>query len=164
VTSNAVFDSAPSWSPDGSRIAFERGPAGDDPGKDLWSMAADGTDQRPLAAAAGTQESPDWQPLPVAPPANAAVPPPSGATGPSRAAAPRLTLRLAQRQSPRTLRRRGLVVSIGCSAACRLDARLRRGRLTLGHARGSLRAAGARRLTIRLTARTRAALGSRQLA
>ena len=36
LTDNAVFDSAPSWSPDGSHIAFERGPAGDDPGNDVW--------------------------------------------------------------------------------------------------------------------------------
>ena len=48
ITDNAVFDSSPSWSPDGRRIAFERGPAGDDPGNDVWSMAADGSDQRQL--------------------------------------------------------------------------------------------------------------------
>ena len=39
ITDNAVFDSAPSSSPDGRRIAFERGPAGDDPGNDVWSMS-----------------------------------------------------------------------------------------------------------------------------
>ena len=205
ITDNAVFDSSPSWSPDGRRIAFERGPAGDDPGNDVWSMAADGTDQRqltttagldegpawspsgsriaftstrsgssdiwtmaadgtdqrPLAALPGTQESPDWQPLPAAPPADVGAPPPSAVTAPSRPPAqgpPRLTLGLAAGQSLRTLRRRGLVVRIGCSAACRLEARLLRGRVTIGRAKGSLRAAGTKRLTIRLTARARARL------
>ncbi len=62
VTDNAVFDSAPSWSPDGRRIAFERGPAGDDPGNDVWSMAADGGDQRQLTTTAGLDEGPGWSP------------------------------------------------------------------------------------------------------
>ena len=110
ITDNAVFDSSPSWSPDGRRIAFERGrramipattsgrwprtaptsassttSAGLDEGpawspsgariaftstrsgsSDIWTMAADGTDQRPLTALPGTEESPDWQPLPGA--------------------------------------------------------------------------------------------------
>ena len=62
ITDNAVFDSSPSWSPDGRRIAFERGPAGDDPGNDVWSMAADGTDQRQLTTSAGLDEGPAWSP------------------------------------------------------------------------------------------------------
>ena len=62
ITDNAVFDSSPSWSPDGRRIAFERGPAGDDPGNDVWSMAADGTDQRQLTTTAGLDEGPAWSP------------------------------------------------------------------------------------------------------
>ncbi len=62
LTDNAVFDSSPCWSPDGRRIAFERGPAGDDPGNDVWSMAADGTDQRQLTTTAGLDEGPSWSP------------------------------------------------------------------------------------------------------
>jgi dipeptidyl aminopeptidase/acylaminoacyl peptidase len=62
ITDNAVFDSSPAWSPDGRRIAFERGPAGDDPGNDVWSMAADGTDQRQLTTSAGLDEGPAWSP------------------------------------------------------------------------------------------------------
>ena len=62
LTDNAVFDSSPSWSPDGARIAFERGPAGDDPGNDIWSMAADGGDQRQLTTSAGLDEGPSWSP------------------------------------------------------------------------------------------------------
>jgi Tol biopolymer transport system component len=61
LTENAEFDSSPSWSPDG-RIAFECGPAGDDPGNDVWSMAADGTDQRRLTTTAGLDEGPAWSP------------------------------------------------------------------------------------------------------
>jgi Tol biopolymer transport system component len=62
LTDNAEFDSSPSWSPDGRRIAFERGPAGDDPGNDVWSMAADGADQRRLTTTAGLDEGPSWSP------------------------------------------------------------------------------------------------------
>ena len=56
------------------------------------------------------------------------------------------------------LRRAGLVLRIRCSAACRLDARLLRDGATVGRARGSLRTAGTKTLTIRLTARARARL------
>ena len=62
LTDNSVFDSSPSWSPDGKRLAFERGPAGDDPGNDVWSMAADGADQRQLTTTAGLDEGPSWAP------------------------------------------------------------------------------------------------------
>ncbi len=62
ITDNVVFDSSPSWSPDGRRIAFERGPAGDDPGNDVWSMAADGTDQHQLTTTPGLDEGPSWSP------------------------------------------------------------------------------------------------------
>lgn len=224
ITDNAVFDSSPSWSPDGRRIAFERGPAGDDPGNDVWSMAADGTDQRQLTTSAGldegpswspggsriaftstragssdiwtmaadgsdqqrltalpgTEESPDWQALPGAPagggvapvgsaPSNETVAPAVGAARSSRA--PKLSLRLAAGQSLRTLARTGLVVRIGCSKPCRLDARLvldrvTAGRLrlapsaTVGRASRRLRAAGTAKLTIRLTRRARARLAT----
>jgi hypothetical protein len=124
-------------------------------------MAADGADQRPLTALPGTEESPDWQPLPGAPAANGALPLPAPVAAPSRPArrsAPRLTLSLRAAQNLRTVRRAGLVVRIRCSAACRLDARLLLGGATVGRARGSLRAAGTKTLTIRLTARARARL------
>ncbi len=62
LTDNAVFDSSPCWSPDGSRLAFERGPKGDDPGNDIWSMAADGGDQRQLTTTTGLDEGPSWSP------------------------------------------------------------------------------------------------------
>jgi TolB protein len=221
ITDNGVFDSSPSWSPDSRRIAFERGPAGDDPGNDVWSMAADGTEQRQLTTSAGldegpawspsgsriaftstrsgssdtwtmaadgtdqqrltalpgTEESPDWQPLPGTPAVPAGAPPSNDAVAPApltsaaRRSRARLSVRLAAGQSVQTLGRRGLVVRIGCSKPCRLDARLRldrgtAGRLrlaasaTIGRARRTLRAAGTAKLTIRLTRRARARLAT----
>ncbi len=62
LTNNAIFDSSPSWSPDGRRIAFERGPAGDDAANDVWSMAADGSDELRLTTAPGLDEGPSWSP------------------------------------------------------------------------------------------------------
>ena len=102
-------------------------------------------------------------------PSNDTVAPAVGAARSSRA--PKLSLRLAAGQSLRTLARRGLVVRIGCSMPCRLDARLlldritaRRLRLaasaTVGHASRRLRAAGTAKLTIRLTRRARARLAT----
>src|SRR3954453_4910747 len=69
ITHNALFDSAPAWSPDPSRLAFERG----DPGADvpsnasygsmeIWTMAADGGDQRQVTSNAVHDEGPAWAP------------------------------------------------------------------------------------------------------
>jgi hypothetical protein len=158
LTTTAGLDEGPAWSPSGSRIAFTSTRSGS---SDIWTMAADGTDQRPLTALPGTEESPDWQPLPGTPAANGALPLPAPGAAPSRRAsrsAPRLTLVLRAAQSLRTVRRAGLVVRVRCSAACGLDARLLRDGATVGRARGSLRAAGTKTVTIRLTARARARL------
>ncbi len=68
LTSNADFDSAPSWSPDGKRILFERAPAGTfTPGteaqeKDLYVMHADGTHVRRLTDSPGLDEGPEFSP------------------------------------------------------------------------------------------------------
>jgi Tol biopolymer transport system component len=66
LTSNADFDSAPSWSPDGKWILFERAPAGTfTPGteaqeKDIYVMRADGTDVRRLTDSPGLDEGPEF--------------------------------------------------------------------------------------------------------
>jgi Tol biopolymer transport system component len=68
LTSNADFDSAPSWSPDGRRILFERAPAGTfTPGteaqeKDVYVMRADGTHVRRLTDSPGIDEGPEFSP------------------------------------------------------------------------------------------------------
>jgi hypothetical protein len=68
LTSNADFDSAPSWSNDGSHIVFERAPAGTfTPGseaqeKDVYVMRADGTHVRRLTDSPGLDEGPEFSP------------------------------------------------------------------------------------------------------
>src|SRR4051794_2643960 len=69
LTDNALFDSAPAWSPDGTGLAFERGDPGADvpanasyPSMELWTMAADGGDQRQITSNAVHEEGPAWAP------------------------------------------------------------------------------------------------------
>jgi Tol biopolymer transport system component len=68
LTSNADFDSAPSWSNDGKQIVFERAPAGTfTPGieaqeKDVYVMRADGTNVRRLTDSPGLDEGPEFSP------------------------------------------------------------------------------------------------------
>jgi TolB protein len=61
-----TFDSAPAWSPDGRRIAFESDAniAGGNPEGDLeiWTMNADGSDVRQLTRNALHDEGPAWSP------------------------------------------------------------------------------------------------------
>ena len=60
------YDSAPAWSPDGRRIAFESNAdvAGANPEGDMeiWTMAADGTSARQLTRNALHDEGPAWSP------------------------------------------------------------------------------------------------------
>jgi Tol biopolymer transport system component len=68
LTSNADFDSAPSWSADGKRILFERALAGTfTPGveaqeKDVYVMRADGSHVRRLTDSPGLDEGPEFSP------------------------------------------------------------------------------------------------------
>lgn len=61
-----AYDSAPAWSPDGRRIAFESNadvdganPEGD---LEIWTMSADGADARQLTHNALHDEGPAWSP------------------------------------------------------------------------------------------------------
>ena len=63
LTTDPGYDSAPSWSPDSSRIAFERGAALDvDPTKDIWIMGANGLGQTKLAGSPDVDEGPAFSP------------------------------------------------------------------------------------------------------
>jgi Tol biopolymer transport system component len=56
LTDSAAHDFDPSWSPDGSRIAFRSERSGD---PEIWIMNADGSDQHRLAAGLSPAWSPD---------------------------------------------------------------------------------------------------------
>ncbi len=53
------LDAEPTWSPDGSRIAFVSERTG---WKQVWTMAPDGSDARPLAPEDAEQTEPTWSP------------------------------------------------------------------------------------------------------
>jgi WD40 repeat protein len=59
LTNNSASDSAPAWSPDGSRIAFE---SDRDFNADVWVMDADGGNPTNLTNAADGGASPAWSP------------------------------------------------------------------------------------------------------
>ena len=55
LTNNAASDFGPAWSPDGSKIAFNRG-------FDIFVMDADGSSQTRLTSAAAMNIAPSWSP------------------------------------------------------------------------------------------------------
>ena len=63
LTSNALDDEDSAWSPDGSRIVFQRDfdPVAGEVDRDLYTMRADGTDQRNLTNSPGVEDGePSW--------------------------------------------------------------------------------------------------------
>lgn len=56
----ATFDVSPAWSPDGSQIAFSRGPEMGP--SQIYVMDADGTDVRQLTQGSGSDRNPAWSP------------------------------------------------------------------------------------------------------
>ena len=85
--SSAFYNGSPSWSPDGTRIAFESNRTG---GPQIWTTAAPGGgDDRQVTTAGG--QRPDWQPIPL-PPVVPAAPAPVAA--PVVPAAPRPKLKV----------------------------------------------------------------------
>ena len=59
MTDDPAADSAPAWSPDGTRLAFVSERSGD---ADVWVAAADGTGQTPLVDEQGADLAPSWSP------------------------------------------------------------------------------------------------------
>jgi Tol biopolymer transport system component len=64
LTDDEATDTFPSWSPDGSRIAFQRNEDLDDPDYpyDVYVMNADGTDLRRVTVWPGFDGMPVWSP------------------------------------------------------------------------------------------------------
>src|SRR4051794_35221058 len=63
LTHNDVFDSAPAFSPDGTKLAFESArDSGDALVLDIYVMDADGSDARRLTADPAHDEAPIWSP------------------------------------------------------------------------------------------------------
>jgi Tol biopolymer transport system component len=63
ITDNEVDDEDPAWSPDGSRIVFQRdlNPVRGKVNYDLFTIAADGTDERSLTDSRGVDDfQPNW--------------------------------------------------------------------------------------------------------
>jgi Tol biopolymer transport system component len=63
ITFNALDDESPAWSPDGRRIVFSRDfdPIQGQLDRDLFTMNADGTDQRNLTSSPGVlDQEPNW--------------------------------------------------------------------------------------------------------
>jgi Tol biopolymer transport system component len=61
LTTNTAYDTNPSWSPDGTKVAFVRTPAyyGN---ADIYLMNADGSGQSQITTSAADDTAPSWSP------------------------------------------------------------------------------------------------------
>ena len=75
LTRSLAFEFDPSWSPDGTQIAY-RSDRGDE--SEIWVMNADGTDQRRLIAGLSPAWSPDGSSIAYSSPGHDPMPPLSG--------------------------------------------------------------------------------------
>jgi Tol biopolymer transport system component len=75
LTDSPGFDFDPSWSPDGTRIAFRSERSGD---SEIWVMNADGSDQQQLAAGLSPAWSPDGSKIAYSSPGEILCPPGQG--------------------------------------------------------------------------------------
>ena len=64
LTDNEVNDYEPAWSPDGRRIAYRHDVASGSAVFAIYTMDADGSEQRRLTVAPGNKVQPDWCPAP----------------------------------------------------------------------------------------------------
>ena len=67
ITSGPSNNGFPTWSPDGSRIAFQSDRTDPDPNddvaiQDIFTMRSDGSDVRRITDSVGDNEKPDWSP------------------------------------------------------------------------------------------------------
>ena len=69
-----AWDHEPTWSPDGTRIAFSSARDGN---YEIYVMNADGSGQTNLTNSPGNDDQPSWQPLGSAPPPPPPPPPPA---------------------------------------------------------------------------------------
>ena len=62
LTNDPASDAEPTWSPDGTKIAFStnRGPTGD---TEIFVMNADGSNPQNLTKSPANESDPDWQPV-----------------------------------------------------------------------------------------------------
>ena len=62
LTDDPGWDSLPTWSPDGTRIAFKSGRDSDSGRSDIYVMDADGGNVQQLTDDPGWDEYPAWSP------------------------------------------------------------------------------------------------------
>ncbi|HST39757.1 MAG TPA: hypothetical protein VLK58_09625 [Conexibacter sp.] len=156
------FD-GPSWSPDGSRLAFAQGDGiyiADVPALTLDPCNQGATEPRMLIPGGS---SADWGPADV-PAARAPVTPPDaprtpGGRTPAGRAPSKTTATLAAKPATKqALASRGVALKVSCAKTCKVSASIRLGARRLGAGSVRLKGAGTRTLTVKVAKAQRARL------